>query len=83
MRRKDEPDDTGDILGSEAFERTKSMLEGWEQDGRMGAVTELSIVVILGLLVTFGSEDFRKGSAALLTEGIKFSVFFDTDSNNT
>ena len=83
MRRKDEPDDTGDILGSEAFERTKSMLEGWEQDRRMGAVTELSIMLILVLLVTFGSEHFRKGSAALLTEGIKFSVFFDTDSNNT
>ena len=32
------------------------------------AVTELSIVVILGLLVTFGSENFRKGSAMLLTE---------------
>ena len=29
MRRKDEPDDTGDILDSEGFERTKSMLEGW------------------------------------------------------
>ena len=27
-RRQDEPDDTGDILDSEGFERTKSMLEG-------------------------------------------------------
>ena len=35
------------------------------------AVTELSIVVILGLFVTFGERNFVKGPAVLLTEGIQ------------
>ena len=34
------------------------------------AVTELSIVVILALLVTFGAENFAKGPVLLLTEGV-------------
>ena len=34
-------------------------------------VTELSIAVILGVFVTFGSKNFRKKSAVLLTEGIQ------------
>ena len=35
------------------------------------AVTELSIVVILVLFVTFGAENFVKKPAVLLTEGIQ------------
>ena len=35
------------------------------------AVTELSIVVILALFVKFGAENFVKGPAVLLTEGIQ------------
>ena len=35
------------------------------------AVAEMSSVVILGLLVTFGSENYRKEPAVLLTEGIQ------------
>ena len=35
------------------------------------AFTELSIVVILALFVTFGTEMFAKGPAILLTEGIQ------------
>ena len=35
------------------------------------ALTELSIVVVLKLLVTFGSENFTEGPAVLLTEGIQ------------
>ena len=34
------------------------------------AVTELSIVVSLGLFVTFGAENFVKKPAVLLTEGV-------------
>ena len=34
------------------------------------AITELSFVVILGLFVTFGAENFRK-RLVLLTEGIQ------------
>ena len=33
--------------------------------------TELSIVMILGLFVRFGSVHFRKGTAVLLTEGLQ------------
>ena len=35
------------------------------------AVTELLIVVILALFVKFGAENFVKGPAVLLTEGIQ------------
>ena len=35
------------------------------------AVTELSIVVILALFVTFGAENFVKGPLVLLTEGVQ------------
>ena len=35
------------------------------------AITELSIVVILGLFLTFGSDKCRKGPAMLLTDGIQ------------
>ena len=35
------------------------------------AITELSMVVIMGLFVMFGSENFRKEPAVLLTEGIQ------------
>ena len=35
------------------------------------AVTEWSIVVTLGLFVTFGAETFKKGPAVLLTEGVQ------------
>ena len=35
------------------------------------AVARLSIVVILGLFVTFEAENFKKGPAVLLTEGIE------------
>ena len=35
------------------------------------AVTELSIVVILGLFVTFGAENFVKGPRLLFTEGMQ------------
>ena len=34
------------------------------------AILELSTVGILGLFVSFGSDNFRKGPAVLLTEGI-------------
>ena len=34
-------------------------------------VTELSIVVILELFMTFGAKNFVKGPAVLLTEGIQ------------
>ena len=35
------------------------------------AVTELSLVVILALFVTFGAENFVKGPVLLLTEGVQ------------
>ena len=35
------------------------------------AVTELLIVVILPFFVTFGAENFVKGSVVLLTEGVQ------------
>ena len=34
------------------------------------AVTELSIVVILALFVTFGAQNFVKGPVVLLIEGV-------------
>ena len=34
------------------------------------AVTELSIVVIMALFVTFGAESFLKGPVVLLTRGV-------------
>ena len=37
----------------------------------LNAVTELSIVVILALFVTFGAESLVKGPAVMLTEGIQ------------
>ena len=41
------------------------------------AITELSIVVILELFLTFRSKNFRKGSAVLLTEEYRISDWTD------
>ena len=76
---------TQEVKGEEGFERTDSMLEGlgagWTKvylkvsnyliKEFLQAVVEVSIVELLALFVTFGAENFVKGPAVLLTEGVQ------------
>ena len=54
------------VLLGESLPRTRYLIRELFK-----AVTELSIVVILALFVTFGAENFVKRPVALLTEGLQ------------
>ena len=73
---------TQNVKGEEGFDRTDIMLEGlgagWTASflakvypSLSRYLIEVSIVELLALLVTFGAENFVRGPAILLTEGVQ------------